>query len=97
MLLEGVGEAIEQLLTMLAVVGLVQRQRVESLAPSQLIQPLPSPGTVVEHTMEIGADHVAASRCGLPPAKPLGVGQGLQLRSGFGGSVVEFKATDGGC
>ncbi len=55
--LKGVGEAVEQGVPLAGVVGLVFIQG-RQLAPlTQLVQPAPAPGAVLENAVQIGAGH----------------------------------------
>ena len=45
--------------------------------------------------MEIGADYMAPSLCGLPPSELSIVGEWLQGWACFGAAVVQFKTADG--
>ena len=55
MLLEGIGQAFEQLMAVLTMVRQVGGQVRQPLAFAQLIQPMTPPGAVVEKTMQISA------------------------------------------
>ena len=59
MLLEGIGEAIEQGLPLTAVVGLPFAKKWQPFAGPELVQPAPAPGATLKDTMEIGAGRTA--------------------------------------
>jgi len=57
MIFKGIGEAIEQLIPVLAVVGLAFTEQWQPFALAQLIEPAPPPGAAFKYAMEIGARH----------------------------------------
>lgn len=78
MLFEGIGESVEQLVTVVAVVGPIRGQGLQLPAPAQLIQPVTSPGSVVEQSMQIAAGDASTATGGHPPAQAGLVCQGRE-------------------
>ena len=70
MLLEGISEAIEQGVSLAAVMWLIFTKGWQSLALSQLIQPASPPRATFKHSMEIGAcDQSSMLRARLHPTQ----------------------------
>ena len=97
MLLEGIGKALEQLVAVFPVVGKVGDQGRQPLAFAQLIEPMTTPRTVVEKSMQVSAGDAATSRCCAPPAETWIVAERLETIRSPGAAVVQFKAEDRSC
>ena len=78
MLLEGIGQAFEQPMAVVAMVGQVGGQGRQSLAFPQLIQPMTPPGSVVEKSMQVRAGDATPSWRGAPPAETRLMAERLQ-------------------
>ena len=92
MLLEGIGKAIEQQITVGAVVLGIVGQRLQSPLLAKPVEPGPSPGAVVEQPVQIRAHHARPLRAGSPPTQTRVAAQGLKTGIRRGGSVVQFKS-----
>ena len=69
MLLEGIGEPIQQLITVRGVMGAIDGQSGHSLPAAEVIEPVSAPGTVVEQAMEITPGDDASIDSFLPPTQ----------------------------
>ena len=56
---EGIREPIQQCFTLLAVMRLLLGERWQPFGRSELVEPASPPGTVLKHSMQIGACHFA--------------------------------------
>ena len=92
MLLEGISQAIEQEVTMGAVVLGIVGQRLQPPLIAKPVEPGPSPGAVVEQAVQVGAHHARPLRTGSPPTQTRVAAQGLKTGIRCGGSVVQFKS-----
>ena len=62
MLFEGIGQAFEQLVAVIGMVLTLGAQRGEPSALAKTVQPVATPGSVVEQAVKVGADDVASRR-----------------------------------
>ena len=95
MLLEGISEAIEQGISLTAVMWLILTKGWQSLELSQLIQPASPPRATLKHSMQIGACHKTSLLAdGIDPAKLCIKAQRLaDFRCcGGGAAMVKLKA-----
>jgi hypothetical protein len=94
-LLEGIREAIEQGISLPAVMRLLFTERGQSLALPQLIQPASPPRATFKHPMEIGPCHnTSLLSDGIHPAK---TGIKAQHLAGFrscGEAMVQLKSLE---
>ena len=78
MLLEGIGEAIEQQITVSAVVLWFVGQRLQAPLLAKPVEPGPSPGAVIEQPVQVGAHHARTLGAGCPPPQTRVAAQGLK-------------------
>ena len=89
MLLEGIGEAIEQSIALTAVVRLLFAQHRQPFAYPQLVEPAPPPRTALKDAMEIGAGHAL-----LHPAQSFIGAERLAGLEAGGAAAVQLEAFD---
>ena len=63
MLLERISQTVQQLVTMLTVVGGLRLKWRQSPLITDKVQPVATPGAVVQQAMEIGARDASTSSC----------------------------------
>ena len=94
-LLEGISEAIEQGISLTAVMRLILAKGWQSLALSQLIQPASPPRATLKHSMQIGACHKTSLLAdGIDPAKLCIKAERLAGFSRSGAAMVQFKSLE---
>ena len=93
MLLESIGETIEQCLALTAVMGLILVQCRQATSSSQPIQPTTTPGSIVEDSMQIrscgGSGLVVVV---LDPAESFVGAEGAAVTTDVRQPPVEFKS-----
>ena len=93
--LKGIGQPVQQGISLAAVVGLILRQRRQAAALAQLVEPAATPGAAFKHAVQIGAGHHAAlGAVGLPMAQVRVARQGLQAAGRHRGAdaAVQLEA-----
>ena len=86
MLFKGIGQAVEQRVSLTTVVRLLLTEIRQSASTSKPVQPASSPGPVLEDAMQIGS-------CGgrTDPAQSLICAQGVAGFDDFAGSPMQFE------
>ena len=92
MLLEGIGESIQQLIAMRGVMRALDRELGHPFPAAQVIEPVAAPGTVVQQAVEIASGDDASIDSSLPPTQVGLLHQRHQIGFCGGAAVVQFKS-----
>ena len=92
MLLEGIGETIEQLIAMRGVMRALDGELGDPLPAAQVIEPVAAPGTVVQQAVEIASGDDSSIDSSLPPTQVGLLHQRHQIGFCGGTAVVQFKS-----